>query len=530
MASTSNSGPHLQAQTQVHRVGGIGVWLSHHAAQNPQRTALIFEDRRLSYGVFNGRCNRLAGALAARGVGKGDRVAALLFNGNEFLEALFACAKLGALFVPLNYRLSGEEVAFILEDAGAQLVLHHGAFASLLTAARAENTALQCIRVGDRADHGSDNDERYEALIEAGTDLELDIDITPDDAALMMYTSGTTGRPKGAVLSHATLTWHCMNTMLSPLEVARDDIVLTVAPLFHIGGLNIHTLPALQRGAAVVILAQFDPLTTLQAIERNRASLLFMVPAMWQVLAQVPHIEDFDLSSLASAITGGAPCPIPVIEFFQQRGVNFVEGFGLTETAPSICVLESEHAVRKNGSVGRPLMLTRLAIVDGDDRPVEHGEVGELVVRGPNVFVGYWNRPEATAEAFRNGWFHTGDLARQDDDGFYYIVERKKDMLISGGENVYPAEVEQALYRHPKIREVSVIGIPDDRWGEVPMAFVVVQQDEHLNLDELTDFCAGRLARFKIPRRLVELEALPRTATGKVLKRSLREQAAVETT
>jgi fatty-acyl-CoA synthase len=529
MASTTNSGPDQQAQ--VHRVGGIGAWLSYHAAQNPQRTALIFEDRRLSYGVFNGRCNRLAGALAARGVGKGDRVAALLLNGNAFLEALFACAKLGALFVPLNYRLSGEEVAFILEDAGARLVFYHGAFASLLADARLENTAIQGIRVDAEASDGDgrDKDEHYEALIEAGTNREPEIDIAPDDAALMMYTSGTTGRPKGAVLSHATLTWHCMNTMLSPLEVSRDDVVLTVAPLFHIGGLNIHTLPALQRGATVVILAQFDPLTTLQAIERDRATLLFMVPAMWQALSQVPDIEDFDLSSLASAITGGAPCPIPVIEFFQQRGVNFVEGFGLTETAPSICVLESEHAVRKNGSVGRPLMLTRLAIVDGDDRPVERGEVGELVVRGPNVFVGYWNRPEATAEAFRSGWFHTGDLARQDDDGFYYIVERKKDMLISGGENVYPAEVEQALYRHPKIREVSVIGIPDERWGEVPMAFVVVQPDEHLDLDELTDFCAGRLARFKTPRRLVELEALPRTATGKVLKRSLREQAAAQT-
>ena len=510
---------------RVHHIGGIGDWLTVHRRRHPDQTALIFEGWHESYAQLDERCNRLAQALAARGVGKGDRVAALLLNGSPFIEALFACAKLGALFVPINYRLSAGEIGFILEDAGARVLFYHDDFAATVASARAEASLEHAVVVARSNVETPAGDESYESVLAGGDDSRPEVEVGEHDACLMMYTSGTTGRPKGAILSHANMNWHCVNTLLSPAEVKTDDVVLTVAPLFHIGGLNIYSIPALYRGAAVVLHAQFDPLATLASIAQERASLLFMVPAMWQALTQVPNFDDYDLSALTTGLTGGSACPIPVIEFFQSRGINFIEGFGLTETAPSICVLESKDAVRKNGSVGKPLSLSTLAIFDAEDAPVAAGDIGELVVRGPSVFEGYWNRPEATAEAFANGWFHTGDLAMMDAEGFFYIVDRKKDMLISGGENVYPTEVEQVLYRHPAIREIAVLGIPDDRWGEVPLAVIVAHTDKQITLDELRAFCNGHLANFKIPKRLVLLDALPRTATGKVLKRELRTQA-----
>ena len=510
---------------RLHHIGGMGDWLTVHRRQRPDQTALIFEGLHESYAQLDERCNRLAQALASRGAQKGDRVAALLLNGNPFIEALFACAKLGALFVPINYRLSPGEIHFILEDASARVLFYHDDFAATVENARADSPVEHAIIVPRSIAEAGPGDERYESLLEAGEDRNPDVEIDQNDACLMMYTSGTTGRPKGAILSHGNMTWHCVNTLLSPAEVNTDDVVLTVAPLFHIGGLNIFSIPALHRGATVVLHAQFDPVATLASIAQERASMLFMVPAMWQALTQVPDFDRYDVTSLTTGLTGGAACPIPVIEFFQDRGINFIEGFGLTETAPSICVLESKDAVRKNGSVGKPLTLSTLQIFDAEHQPVAAGEIGELVVRGPSVFEGYWNRPEATAEAFANGWFHTGDLARVDEEGFFYIVDRKKDMLISGGENVYPTEVEQVLYRHPSIRDIAVLGVPDERWGEVALAVVVPEPGQHVTLEELRNFCRDQLASFKIPKQLIELDALPRTATGKVLKRELRAQA-----
>lgn len=301
-------------------------------------------------------------------------------------------------------------------------------------------------------------------------------------------------------------------------------MVLAVAPLFHIGGLNIHTLPALFKGCTVVLDRQFDPQRTLRWIQQEKVSVLFLVPAMWYALMQVPDFDSYDLSSLRVLVSGGAPCPSPVIEFFQSRGFNFVEGFGMTETAPDVAILSSKDATRKQGSIGLPVATVQVRIVDDQDRDVPPGQVGELVVRGPNVCAGYWNNPAATAEAFRGGWFHTGDLARQDEEGFYYIVDRKKDMIISGGENVYPAEVEQVIRRHPRVQEVAVVGAPHERWGEVPVAFVVLNEGETLALEALQEHCTGRLARFKIPKAVFVVQQLPRNATGKVLKTVLRDR------
>ncbi len=505
----------------VHEIGGIGDWLEVHAHWRPRREALVDREERLDYGRLNSRVNRLAQALIARGVRKNDRVAAILPNSTAFLEALFACARLGAIFVPINFRLSPVEVRFILRDAGVHVIIYHALFAPLLVPIRKETEILHgiCVPNGGAAMSG---DDLYESVLENSADHPVRMPVGQDDVHAMMYTSGTTGAPKGALLTHGNTTWNAVNLQLSDSALRADDVVLTVAPLFHIGALGIHTLPALYLGAKIVLHPRFDATETLELVERERVSALFLVPSMWLAISQHPDVERYDLSSLRTLISGGAPCPVPVIEFFQRRGLNFQEGFGMTETAPCASILDSHNAVRKNGSVGQPVMYMRMRIVDENDHDVTPGEVGELVLRGPNLFSGYWNRPEATEEAFRGGWFHTGDLARQDEEGFFYIVDRKKDMLISGGENIYPVEIEQVLYRHPKVRELAVIGVPDPRWGEVPLLVVAPRAGEHLTEDEVRAFCEGQLAHFKIPKYVVEVDALPRNAAGKVLKRELR--------
>ncbi len=515
----------LSSVEDPHYLGGIGDWLRYHGERNPTQEAIIFRDQRLSYGTLNQRTNRIANALAARGVGTGDRVALLLLNGNAFIETFFACAKLGAIAVPLNYRLTPAELQFILSDSGSRVLVYHPRFSDLIKPIRGETALEHGIAVAMPGDDiGADAD--YEQTLRRSPDSEPDVLVRQQDPLMMMYTSGTTGKPKGALLSHANPTWIAINSMLGDLAVYHHDTVLTVAPLFHIGGLGIYTLPALYMGTKVVLHAEFDPTETLRTVEREQVSVLFLLPAMWQALTLVPDIDDFRLDSLRTLLSGGAPCPIPVIEFFQKRGLQFLEGFGMTETCASACVLGDADAVRKNGSVGKPLIHVQMRIVDEQDRDVPPGETGELVLRGPTLFLEYWNRPDATEEAFRNGWFHSGDIARQDEEGFYYIVDRKKDMLISGGENVYPTEVEQVLYRHPAVQEVAVIGVPDARWGEVPMALVVARPQQSLTLNELEAFCRDKLARFKTPKHLQLVDALPRTATGKILKRELRRQFA----
>ncbi len=511
---------------QARTLEGVGAWVRHLADQRADHDALVFEGVRYSYRDFNQRINRAANGLAGLGVGKGDRVAMLLLNSNAFLEVLFACAKLGAIAVPVNFRLSPAEVGFILENSEAATLVYHPVFAALARPGRGNGFLNNVIAVAQRDHAAAAGDADYEALLAGASDAEPEAQVLPDDPLMMMYTSGTTGRPKGALLSHGNATWNCIHAHISDMGVLRSDIVLNVAPLFHIGGLAVNTLTALHIGATVILQAQFDPVQVLKALESERVNKLFLVPAMWHALTLVPDFDDYDLSALRALTSGGAPCPIPVIEFFQSRGFKFYEGFGMTETCAGVCILGDADAVRKNGSVGKPLMYEQMRIVDETGNDVPQGETGELVLRGPNIFLEYWNRPDATEEAFRDGWFHTGDLARQDEEGFYYIVDRKKDMLISGGENVYPTEVEQVLYRHPKVQEVAVIGTPDERWGEVPMALVVPKDGNAPTLEELEAFCQDKLARFKTPKHLVVLDELPRTATGKVLKRELRKEYA----
>lgn len=509
-----------------HFLGGIGDWLTYRAWYAPSREAIIYNDKRVTYGQLNERVNRTAAVLKARGITKGSRVALLMVNSNAFLEVFFACAKLGAIAVPLNFRLSPKELEFIINDAAASVIVYHARFRSLIEPVRSETTLTFAMCVNGECGEGvvgMDGDLDYEECLAGSSADEPGTTVVQDDPLMMMYTSGTTGRPKGALLTHANPLWVAVNTQLSALAFSQNDITLTVAPLFHIGGLAIYTLPMLYCGATIVLQSQFEPEALLKTLEKEKVTSLFLLPAMWLMMSQRKDFDDYDLSSLKVLLSGGAPCPIPVIEFFQKRNFDFLEGFGMTETTASACVLTNEDAVRKNGSVGKPLIHVQMRIVDEQDNDVAPGETGELVLRGPSLFREYWNRPDATEEAWRNGWFHSGDLARQDDEGFYYIVDRKKDMLISGGENVYPTEVEQVLYRHPGVKDVAVIGVPDEKWGEVPMA-LVVPEDDSLTLEDIQAHCDGNLARFKIPKHLVLLDELPRTATGKILKRELRQK------
>jgi acyl-CoA synthetase (AMP-forming)/AMP-acid ligase II len=326
------------------------------------------------------------------------------------------------------------------------------------------------------------------------------------------------------MLTHDNLLWNAINYLNTERVIRASDRTVTVAPMFHIGALGVHTLPLLYVGGTVAVLPSFDPAETLATMANERVTVQFLVPAMWSALMTVPDFASYDLSSLELAITGGAPCPLPVLEYFQEQGVPFQEGFGMTETAPGATLLDADHVKEKSGSVGRPLFYTQARIVDEDDREVRTGEVGELVLRGPNVFVGYWGLPQATAEAFRGGWFHTGDLGRVDDEGFITLVDRKKDMIIAGGENVYPIEVEQVLWRHEAIREVAVVGVPHTKWGESPIAVVAVEDGTEVSGDELITFARERLAHFKCPTRVEYVSELPRNAAGKILKTELRKQ------
>lgn len=340
---------------------------------------------------------------------------------------------------------------------------------------------------------------------------------------LIIYTSGTTGHPKGAMLSHRMLLWNSINTHLA-LDIVSSDVTTVHAPLFHTGGLNVLTTPLLHSGGTVVMMRSFDAALWLEAIEKYRCTVVFGVPTMFQMMMEAPGATTADLSSLRLCISGGAPCPVPLIEVFQRRGMVFTQGFGMTEVGPNCFMLAAGDSTRKAGSIGFPNFHTEARIVDEHGHDVARGVAGELILKGLHVCSGYWRKSEATAAAMRDGWFFTGDLARQDDEGYFYIVGRVKDMIISGGENIYPAEIEATLHQHPAIASAAVFGLPDPKWGEKPVAAIVVRGGHTVTAEEIIEFCAGRLARYKIPRRIFFAEEFPLSASGKILKRVIREQ------
>ncbi|MET7683564.1 long-chain fatty acid--CoA ligase [Streptomyces sp. NPDC005423] len=492
---------------------GLGSWPARRARKTPHRTALVHGEVSTDYRTLYTRTSRLAHALRARGVRRGDRVAYLGPNHPAYLETLFAAGTLGAVFVPLNTRLAAPEIAYQLADSGARALIHDPTHTALVAGLPGSTDVRTYVEVG----------HDYEELLAAAGAEPIDETVTADDTCLIMYTSGTTGRPKGAMLTHGNLVWNAVNVLVDT-DLTTDERALVSAPLFHTAGLNMLTLPVLLKGGTCVLAGAFDPAATFDLIERHRITFMFGVPAMFDQLARHPRWRDADLSSLHLLTCGGSPVPTPLITAYQERGLTFLQGYGMTEASPGTLFLDAEHAVGKAGSAGVPHFFSDVRVVRPDLTPVEAGETGEVVVRGPHVMPGYWGLPEESAAVLADGWFRSGDAARVDDDGYVYIVDRMKDMIISGGENIYPAEIEDLLLAHPDIVECAVIGVADDRWGEVPRAVVVPREGTALDPGEVLASLSGRLAKYKIPKSVVVADELPRTASGKLLKSRVRER------
>ncbi|MFJ4241276.1 long-chain fatty acid--CoA ligase [Streptomyces iakyrus] len=490
---------------------GLGSWPARRARKTPHRTALIHGEDATDYGTLHTRTTRLAHALRARGVRRGDRIAYLGPNHPSYLETLFAAGTLGAVFVPLNIRLAGPEIAYQLADSGARALVYGPSYAGLVAGLPGSTDVRLYLEVGGE----------YEAAVAEAPAEPIDEPVGADDTCIIMYTSGTTGRPKGAMLTHGNLTWNAINVLVDS-DLIADERALVSAPLFHTAGLNMLTLPVLLKGGTCVLVDAFDPDATFDLIERHRITFMFGVPTMFDQVARHPRWPDADLSSLRILTCGGSPVPTPLIAAYQERGLTFLQGYGMTEAAPGTLFLDAEHAVSKAGSAGVPHFFSDVRVVRPDLALAGVGEVGEVVVRGPHVMPGYWGLPEETAASFADGWFRSGDAARIDEDGYVHIVDRIKDMIISGGENIYPAEIEDQLLAHPDIVECAVIGVPDDKWGEVPRAVVVPREGAGLDPDEVLASLAGRLAKYKIPKSVVVADELPRTASGKLLKSRVR--------
>lgn len=495
--------------------------LERHAMMQPDAPALRFVGNTMTWADLRRRVAALAGALSGRGVGFGDRVMILMLNRTEFVESVLAANMIGAIAVPLNFRLTPTEIAVLVEDCVAHVMLTEAALAPVAIGVRNVQPLLSVIVVAG----GSSQDSvfGYEDLLNEAGDVHEPVDIPNDSPALIMYTSGTTGRPKGAVLTHANLTGQAMTALYTSGANINSDVGFVGVPLFHIAGIG-NMLTGLLLGLPTVIypLGAFDPGQLLDVLEAEKVTGIFLVPAQWQAVCTEQQARPRDLR-LRVLSWGAAPAPDALL---RQMSATFPEtqilaAFGQTEMSPVTCMLLGEDAIAKRGSVGRVIPTVAARVVDQNMNDVPVGEVGEIVYRAPTLMSCYWNNPEATAEAFAGGWFHSGDLVRMDSDGYVWVVDRKKDMIISGGENIYCAELENVLASHPDIAEVAVIGRADEKWGEVPIAVAAVTNDD-LRIEDLGEFLTDRLARYKHPKALEIVDALPRNPAGKVLKTELR--------
>jgi fatty-acyl-CoA synthase len=499
----------------------VGLWTTRRAELGGDRVAVVDGERSLDYAALHERTCRAAAVLAGRGVARGDRVGLLLRNRSAYLETVFAAARLGAIAVPINARFTAHEIRRVLEDCTPKLLLHEADLAAVAEAALAGLPAppglLACP-------------EAYEPALANATPLERVEPVTPDDPMILLYTSGTTGVPKGALLPHRKTLFNSLNAQLF-FELRADDRVLVVLPLFHSFGLLILSLPTLYAGGRLLLAGRFDARETWQTVAEQRITFLGAVPTQLQALLEAEPARD-ETRSLRFLFGAGAAVPVEQIRAFERRGILLKQGFGQTETS-ILCCLEARDAVRKAGSVGRPVFHADVRVVRLEDlegppeswRRTGPGETGEIVVRGPITMLGYWQRPEASAETLRGEWLRTGDLASVDEEGFLSLVGRARDLYISGGENVYPAEVERVLAEHPAVAEIAVVGVPDPRWGETGCAFVVPTAGGDFDDAALRVWAAERLASFKLPREFVPVRELPRTETGKVQKHVLAERA-----
>ncbi len=503
-------------------------WLQRRAWLTPDKTALVdaADGRRISFNEWNRSANRTARFLSARAnIGRGDRVAVLAGNCIEYLDIWFACQKLGAILQNLNWRLSVQELAQLLADAAPKVLIYGEEFRSVVRALRggAASSSIDGFIALGAPDYSDDT--AFAERDEHGGEFWQLPPLKPDDPWVICYTGGSTGLPKGVILTHANIAWNAANTVLS-WGLSGDDSAILNAPLFHTGGLNVFTAPLVQAGGTSVVCKEFDPDQVFDLIATGQANLFFGVPTMFVALQNHPRWADADFSALKLVISGGAPCPQPVFERFWERGVDFKTGYGLTEAGPNNFWLPPEQVRSKPGAVGYPLLNVEVRLIDAEGAPITEPDTpGELLIRGAHRTPGYWNNPEATAAVIDpDGWLHTGDLASFDADGAYTIVGRRKDMFISGGENVYPAEVESVLQGHPAVAEVAVVGVPDDHWGEVGVAVVAKKPGAEVDDADLRAFVRERLAKYKVPKSVRFVDELPRTGPGKIDKQALREQ------
>ena len=497
-------------------------WSAYHANVRPNKIAIrdLSINKELTYSELEIRSNKLAEWLQKNGVGKGDRVAILSHNCAEFFELEFACAKIGAIELPLNWRLTKPELEYILNDSTPTVLIYDSAFLDISLELQKD-----CQIKGSLQIDNEDPLNQYESALRESNGNYEEVPTTHDDLIMIMYTSGTTGHPKGAMINHRMQLYNCIN-LASPAFVSAETVQLVVLHLFHTGGMNCYANPVLHAGGELILIREFDPGLALSILGNSeyKVSHFFAVPAPYQFMMNHPDFDKTDLSFLKIAGIGGAPCAEAILKTWSGRGVSMIQGWGMTETSPGGIGLDAADAERKLGSAGKPLMHTEVKVVDDDGNELPWGEVGELYIRGPNITPGYWNKPEATEESFDGDWLKTGDAARFDDEGFVYIVDRWKDMYISGGENVYPAEVENVIYQLPQVAEAAVIGVPDERWGETGKVFISLKEGQSIEEKDIIEHCLKNLAKFKVPQSVEFIELLPRNATGKVLKRELREE------
>jgi fatty-acyl-CoA synthase len=507
----------------------IGDWMERGERYFPENLAVVDvakgEHGRFTYRQLNARANRLAAHLRAScGVGRGDRVALLAMNGVEVLDTFFACGKLGAIFVPLNWRSHPRELGDVVALTTPKVLVFSEDFRAAATSLFGEGSSLHhALHLDGEGLAGSVRfaDVVSGALVPLSAPV-VNEQVHEEDIACLLFTGGTTGPAKAAQISYRMIAWNTLNTVIH--ELARGDVTLTHTPMFHTGGLFVYTLPLLTLGGTVVIQKRWTADEMLELIERERVSILFCVPAQYQAMLASPRFAQASLASLRFLTSGGAPLPIPIIHAYRaQHGVVFKQGFGMTELGPGIFSLAAEEAERRAGSIGKPNYFIEARLVDEAGADVPAGQIGELVLKGPSACSGYFGDPEASAAAVdAEGWFHTGDLARKDEEGFYTIAGRKKDMFISGGENVYPLEIERVLHDHPAVAQCAVIGVRDEKWGEVGKAVIVLRAGAPVITEaEILEHCARNLARYKVPRSAVFVAALPMSPAGKILKREL---------
>lgn len=510
---------------KVETAVNIGDWVRKWAIIEPDKTALIEEGRRYSYQDLNKRINRLSNFLLGAGLKKGDRVAVLLRNCHEYIEIFFALSKIGGILVPLNWRLVLPELEFIIHDSGSKFIIFDGDFidnAAKLQEKIPMDIALVCVAEGAGIDHLPEWAAGFDVSMNGCSDSEPSMSWSAgdEDAQILMYTSGTTGLPKGAILSHRKTFFNVLNAAIY-FDLTNQDIAIIVRPMFHSGGLIVDMAPVFYKGGTVIIKRRFDFTEILETAERYKVTILELPATIYNFILEECDITRYDLGAIKCCFTGGERVPVPLLQAFAEKGIIISQIYGLTE-ASTIFWLPINKAVVKMGSVGQPVVHGEVRIIDAKGKQVKPGEIGEIIVKGSILMSGYWKKPDLTKKAIKDGWLHTGDLARMDKDGYVFIVDRKKNMFISGGENIYPAEVEKALFSHPAVLDAAVVGVPDKKWGEVGKAFIEPKEGHSISVDEIRDFLVDKLARYKIPQYIEFIGKLPKTASGKIKKHLLK--------